>query len=154
MASPIRWTAPEFHYYDKDSRWHTILGVGTVIIVVIALLQRNFLFAIFAVIAGLLLSTWGRKAPEIRTFTLTDKELQISGGKSYAHDHSEGFTIIKAPNHPPELALKTKKRLHNWLHVIIPEALAEQIQELLLEYLPEVEYQETIGDKLGRLLRF
>lgn len=150
----IRWTAPEFHHYDKDPRWHTILGVGTVIVVALALWQKNFLFAIFAVIAGILLSNWGRKAPEIRTFTLTDKELQISGGKTYAHANSEGFTIIQAPNHPPELAIKTKERFRAWLHVIIPENLAEQIQALLSDYLPEVEYQETIGDKLGRLLKF
>jgi hypothetical protein len=154
MTTPIRWTAPEFHYYEKDHRWHVAVRIGALVILLIALWQGNFLFAVFTVIAAFLFSSWGSKPPQTRTFTLTERELHIAGGKTYPHDRSEGFTIIEAPGHPPELVIKTKERLHMWLHVIIPADLAPQIQELLIEYLPEIDYDESLGDKLGRLLKF
>ena len=150
----ITWSAPEYHHYEKHPRWH--LGVGVVfgLIILFALWQGNFLFAVFMAIAGFFVSTWGTRPPEMTTFTITEREVVIGRKKTYPFEKIEGFAIIESPGHPPELILKTKERLHALLRIIVPEEKQEQIKEFLVKKIPEIEHQESLAEHVGRMLQF
>ena len=48
----IIWQAPEFRYRHKDESWYWLTIMATAVLFLISLWQKNFLFAIFAVIAN------------------------------------------------------------------------------------------------------
>jgi hypothetical protein len=47
----ISWRAAEFHYIEKDYLWYTGIIAAGALLLVIALWQRNFFFAVFVAIA-------------------------------------------------------------------------------------------------------
>ena len=86
MDSPkkeIRWSAPEFHHYEKDVSWYWLVSIATIVVVIFALIQKNFLFAIFSVIAASLVISWGKKTPETLDFVLSESGLDIGNKKFY-----------------------------------------------------------------------
>jgi len=154
LQQEITWSAPEYHYYEKSAHWYGAVVATSGVLTLIALLQKNFLFALFAVIAGFLVSSWGRRVPQTIPFALTEKELTINNRHSYLYEKCGGFVIIEAPNHPPELVLKTQEQLHPWLRIIIPKDQEGAIRTLLLEHMQEIEYTESLGDHIARMLKF
>ncbi len=156
MDKEIRWSAPEYHYYEKDVAWYWLVVIGAIGLGALALWQKNLLFAIFIAIAALMLISWGRRQPKTLNFTLNAKGLTIDDKKIYYFENLTGFAII--PNYAEqelnELLLKTNHHLNGWLRVIIAAQRAEPIKNLLLQYLPEVEYQESLAEHISRILKF
>ncbi len=150
----IRWSAPEYHYYEKPAFWYWGVGIVFSIIIGLALWQRNFLFAIFMGIAGFLVSSWGEREPQTIDFSLTEKELTINNTKSYAYEKLAGFAIIENPGRTPELVIKSKERLRPWMRIIIPQGELEHIKTFLAAHISEIEYEESMSDHIGRMLKF
>ncbi len=150
----ITWSAPEYHYYEKGAQWHGALAVITGALALVALWQRNFLFAIFIVLAGFLVSSWGKRAPKTVPFSLREKELTINSKQTHLYEKCEGFAIIETPDHPIELVFKTRERLHPSLRIIISPEMEGEIREFLTARLPEIEHVESLGERIGRMLKF
>lgn len=152
----IKWSAPEYHYYPKDVGWYWFVIIAAMAVVVLALWQRNFLFAVFSVIASILILSWGRRPPRQIDFTLSEKGLDIEGKKFYPFENLAGFAIIQNPDNAElsELILQTKNRVGTWVRVIIANQRAEDIKKLLLKFIPEIEYTESMTEHIGRILRF
>ena len=152
----IRWSAPEYHYYRKDVSWYWLVLIVTVILVTLALWQKNFLFAVFIIVAALLILAWGRRPPQTIDFTLSEQGLNIGGKKSYGFQDLSGFVIIPNLADPElsDLILKTKSQLNAWVRIIIASQRSETIKNLLSKFLPEVEYEESLADHIAKILRF
>ncbi|HEY4475515.1 MAG TPA: hypothetical protein VJB92_02215 [Candidatus Paceibacterota bacterium] len=156
MEKEIHWSAPEFHYYEKDAAWYWLVIIGAIVLVGLALWQKNFLFAVFIIIAAILAITWGRKEPPMVDFILSEKGLDIGGKKFYSFESLEGFAIIPVRTNEElnELLLKSKNRLSGWIRIIIAAQRADAIKALFRKRLPEVEYQETLTEHISRWLKF
>jgi len=153
---PIRWSAPEYHYYRKDVSWYWLVIIVTIVLTALALWQKNFLFAVFIILASVLTIAWGRREPNVIDFTLSEKGLDVGNRKFYAYENLSGFAIIPAPEDPEleELVIKHKSRLTGWMKIIIAGQRKEQIKNLLSRHLPEIEYQESLTEHIARILRF
>ena len=156
MEKEIKWSAPEYHHYEKDISWYWLVAILGIILTAIALWQKNFLFAVFVIIAALLAINWGRRKPEIVDFILSEKGLDIGGKKNYPYESLEGFAIIELPENSElnELVFKTRGRLNAWLKIIIANQRRDAIKEMLGQHVPEIEYQESLADHISKLLRF
>jgi len=152
----IRWSAPEFHHYEKDVSWYWILGIVTIAIVIIVLIQKNFLFAIFSIIAASLVISWGKKQPDMLDFSLSETGLNIEGKKNYGFNELAGFTIIPHYENPEisELILKKKTGTGDWIKVIIATQRSEAIHTLASEFLEEIDYKESLTDHIAKRIRF
>lgn len=156
----IRWSAPEFPYYEKGRGWQVGVIVVAALVTVIALIQRNFLFAVFAVAGGFLVAFWGRRKPETLEFQLSDKGLDIRGKKFYPVETLTGFAIVERPvaegepAEPPELVIRTKSVVNPYLKMEIAKERTEEFRALLTAHLPEIEYQEGLADWIAKVLRF
>jgi len=152
----ITWSAPEYHYYEKNVSWYWIVLLMTIFFVGFALWQSNFLFAVFIIIASVLIIAWGKRPPRIITFSLSDKGLSVDEKKFYHFDSVEGFAI--SPDHMNdgfnELAIQTKGRISGWIKIIIEEEQADAIKALLTKHIEELEYTESLADHLSKLLKF
>ncbi len=157
MDKQISWSAPEYHYYEKGPRWYWGLIAIAAIIVVIALFQKNFLFAIFTVLAAILLGIWGTRTPRTFTFTLSEAGLDIGGKKFYPFDAFSGFSVISAiPESDTlgEIVLREKGVTGSWVKVIVGKDQLSEIHATLAEHLPESEHQASIAEHIAKILRF
>lgn len=149
----IKWTAPEFEYFKKTEWWHWALMVIAVILGLVALWQRNFLFLIFIVIAALVVSLLAREKPRDINFELEKRGLLINK-KLYEYRTFDSFALRQAQDELGALQFKNKERWRPYLTIPITTDQQEPIRSYLLAFLPEVEYNESAIDALSRLLRF
>lgn len=145
----IKWRAPEFHYYHKGPGWYWISVMAAIVLIGFALWQKNFLFAVFIVIAELVILNWAQRRPADTDFSLDDKGLVIGGRKVYSYDALAGFAVKDQ-----ELILKKKSKLNPYFKILISEYDAGRIKDFLAQHLPEIEYEESLIEHLARLLKF
>ena len=152
----IRWSAPEFPYYEKSPLWQWGVMTVAVLVAVIALFQKNFLFAVFAVVGGLLVSFWGKREPETLEFMLSGKGLDIEKRKFYPFETLTGFALIEGDENATvhEFVIRTKSIVNPYLKLTIPREQRERIREFLASHLPEIEYEESLTHHIAKLLRF
>ncbi|MBI4992481.1 MAG: hypothetical protein HZB99_04680 [Candidatus Harrisonbacteria bacterium] len=149
----ISWTAPEFRYVHKDVGWYWLTLIAAGIIFLIALWQRNLLFAMFIVIAEAMTIMWAKEFPKNIEFKLNRKGLQIGKIKFYGYEELSGFHILESHDRT-ELILKTKTKLHPYLKILLEDAEIPEIKELLKKYLPEIEYEESLTDAISKMIGF
>ena len=156
MEKEIIWSAPEYHHHEKGVAWHWLVIITAIVVVAAALWQKNFLFAIFAVIAAALMTSFGRKQPRTFNFKLSEKGLDIGGKFLYPYETLKGFSIVPNPDDSElsELILRTTKITNPWLRIIIAAQRAEAIKHFLAAHIPEIEYEEKLSDQIGKLLKF
>lgn len=156
MEKEITWAAPEFHYHEKDERWYWGVGIIALAIIIFALFQKNFLFAIFTAIAAVLVSIWGTRTPKEIAFTLSEKGLDIGGKKFYAYQSLSGFALLPSRDSDvhAEIILRATGRLGGWVKVAIGNDRSEEAKRMLARFLPEIEYEESVADHIARTLRF
>ncbi len=149
----LEWRAPEFPYYEKNLVWRASVIVIAIAIAVIAFFQQNFLFAVFALVGGVLILYWGHRKPEMLTFHLSEKGLDIAGRTFYPWDGLTGFVIFEGEG-DGEMIVRTNRKLNTHLKIIIPRESQEAVHEFVSAFLPEMEYEESLTDRISRLLKF
>ncbi len=151
----IKWTAPEFPFYEKGPAWYLGLFIITTIIILVALWERNFLFAVFAVVASILGVVWGKHDPRHLEFKLSEEELQIQGKKRIPLGSMAGFSIIDFDADENELIIRTKNLTDPQISIQIEKNISDDIKSLLVaSKVPEMEYNETLSDRFLKILRF
>lgn len=156
MEKEIQWSAPEYHYYEKGVAWYWLLIIIAIIVGVLALLQKNFLFMVFTALAAVLGLFWGRRQPKTVNFILNQKGLDMDGKRFYAFESLAGFALLPSYENSEisELVIKTKQQISGWIKITIASQRAEQISEFLKRNLPEIEYQESMAEHIARILKF
>src|SRR3989344_6320247 len=153
----FEWSAPEFEYHPKTISWYWLLAIAGIVIITIALLQKNFLFAIFVLIALVLVWKMGHQHPRYLDFHLDENGLTIDSGRVQPYEGMDGFAVQKIDydeNGLSEIILRRKHRLGTYLRVLIPSRHVGEVKLFLNKYLPEIEYEETLTDHISRLLKF
>lgn len=149
----IKWQAPEYHYHEKDVSWYWLVIILAIIITAIALWQRNFLFAVFTIIAGIVLLVWGHKKPSLIDFELNDQGLKI-GESFYSKDSFSDFYLIKEGGEWDKLLLKKKTKISSVLTIPTPKSEFDNIKKYCLNFWTEAELKESMVDDISSLLKF
>lgn len=149
----LSWRAPDFEYYPKDISWFWWSIAFAVAILAIALWQKNFLFAVFIVVAETMVVAWSNKPPTFFQLTLDEKGVSV-GNSFYPYSDIEHFSVLEGSGEFAEIILKNKKRLSQFVTVRIDKNLLPKAKEILLTYLPEQEYEEPLPDSLARVIKF
>ncbi len=152
----IEWQAPEFEYKEKDVSWYWIGLIIAILLLAFAVWQKNFLFAVFTVVAYLAVVYSAGQKPAVWKFTLNEKGVEIDPqkGKSiasrfYKYEEITGFDIWEK-----ELVLKTKKKISPYLKMNFPAEKEKEIKEFLIKHIPEEEYDISISDSFSKLVGF
>lgn len=156
LTKEIKWIAPEFEYFKKDITWSWLVIIVGFIVAAVALWQRNFLFFVFVIIATLLILFWGKQTPRDIEFTLDEHGLDIEKKKFYPFYDFEGFAV-KPPIRDEkftDLILKFRRRLKPYLKIRIESKNIDKYKKFINQYLPEIEYEESLTDHLAKILRF
>lgn len=157
MEKEIQWSAPEFEYHHKGHAWYWMLAIVSIILIFVALLQKNFLFAIFVLMAAILSFTMARHTPQYLNFLLNDSGIRIGDQKHYPFDSLSGFATHRVDDLEDgltEIVFAKKHRVSTHLKILAPTNRIEEIKLFLNKHLPEIEYEESLTDHISRFLKF
>lgn len=149
----IIWKAAEYEHAPKDVSWYWLIGSGAFFLLLLALWQKNFFFAVFIILAAFLVIGFGKRRPQIIDFKVNDEGIEI-GKKFIAYEGLEHFAVRSRPEHLDEIILKKKTAINPFVHVPIDSKLGEKVRALLLEKLPQEEHQESLVDLFSEWLGF
>jgi len=151
----LTWQAPEFEYRTKNVSWYWLTMILAVIIIGVAVWQRNFLFGFFVIMAEVLLLVWGNKKPELVNFEITTKGLTIAGREFYPYADIKSFAIEEDENNEwSSLQLKFHRRIRPSLQTSIPTSKSEKISKALSIVVEKVEPHQSLTESLERFFRF
>jgi len=147
------WHAPEFKYYYKEASWYWISGIIAGVLFLMALYQRNFLLAIFVVLAELTTIILAKRLPRTIEFKVDKNGIHCGKLAFYEYEGLTGFHIKKGNEEVGELIVKTNSKITPIIKINIFTKDQELIRDILKNFLDEVEYEESfldaISDKLG-----
>jgi hypothetical protein len=157
----ISWQAPEFEHHRKGVSWYWLSLIFAIVLVSLAIWQKNFLFAVFVIIAWLIVIYSSRRPPLIWNFIINEEGIQISlssnessGVKFYNYEEIYGFDIHPLPREEyKELAFKVKKKFSPYLKINFLAEDEEKIKKFLENYIPKEEYPDSLADSLSKLIK-
>ncbi len=151
----LHWEAPEFEHHEKDVSWFWGSIILAIIVLAIAVWQRNFLFGFFVVIAEILILVWSGREPAILNFELSEKGLTINGENRYTLSEIEAWSI--APDEEAEfraVKMQVARRFPSSIRVLVTAQILPQVKALLGARLNESEYEETLTETIAKFFRF
>ncbi|RJQ28899.1 hypothetical protein C4571_02555 [Candidatus Parcubacteria bacterium] len=151
----IQWGAPGFEYREKDVSWYWLSIILAVLVLGLAVWQKNFLFGLFVVIAEVLILVWAHREPLPVRFTLTEKGLLIGGHSLYRYDTIAAFSVSEENDpHFANLVMHFRKKLRPPLLVKLPREKLEEVRNVLAALIPLKESEDSFLDTLERLVGF
>lgn len=153
MQENITWTAHEHSHTDKGSDWFWALGIIAVSAAVVAVLFKNFLFALLIIIGAFTMALLSSRKPQELTFSLTPRGIVI-GDSLYPYQMLVGFWIRNREGAHPILIVDARRFMTPHLVIDLNGVDAEQVHAYLLEHLPEEELEEPLSQRLLEMFGF
>lgn len=157
MATPhISWSAPEYEFREKTPAWYWASIAIAVLCIVYALWSRTYLFAVFIVIAEVLIIVWGNEPARMVDFSLSPKGLSIDRKKTYSLSQIDHFSIEDLDHADwPNLIFHFKKAFHIGFKVHVPRPQLAEIRAILAGAgVKERDREETLIEVLEEFLGF
>ncbi len=154
MENPQKFEWKEFEHNTpkKSTDWFWYIGSGALIVVIVSIFLKNFLFAVFAIVAVFVIFALYTQTPQETDFKIDAKGIKI-GKTFYKYKEIDSFWINYNPPHKKELILELDKRLHPHVKIPIGNQDPNEIRDFLSKILEEEEYEEslieTIAERLG-----
>lgn len=149
----ITWQIEEYQHTEKGPDWFWALGVIAIAGAALAVIYHDVLFAIFIILAAVMLGIYAAKKPGIIEIAVSDAGIKI-GNYFYPYEKIKSFGIDETPdgNH---LILETKRAALPLVPVALPIALdTVALAALLKTKLPEKPHEEQLSHKLLDKLGF
>ncbi|MDO8664530.1 MAG: hypothetical protein Q7K44_03250 [Candidatus Liptonbacteria bacterium] len=151
----IEWQAPEYEYHEKGVSWYWLSIIAAIVILSVAVWQKNFLFAVFVVIAEILMLVWAGRKPREISFSLNEKGLTISGNKFYPYSAIENFSVREGRSEEwYDISLKLRHGFRHHLNIQTPLKNLAKIEVVISRHIEKVEHEDSFLDSLERLIGF
>jgi hypothetical protein len=154
----LAWTALEYEERERNADWFWALGIIVVTSSIASIIFGNYFFAALLILGGVLLGFFAIKKPDLITYELNQKGLQIKD-RLYPYVNIKSFWIQL--NTSPETNLKPLFFIHTeriFMPIItipIESEIAEDIYSIMLaQNIAEVEMKEHPSEKIMELLGF
>ena len=154
-ANAIKWTSvPHPHHKIKGQDWFWMLGIISVSIAIASILLGNILFAVLIIISAITLGMYANIPPQSHEYTIDTRGVTVDG-KLYSYKSIKSFWIDNNRYGGHALLLDIQKPLEPHLVIKINEDIdSNDIQDFLLDYLPEEELFEPFAQRLAEILGF
>lgn len=153
FPAKIKWSALEYEHHEKAPEWYWALGIITAALVLAAVILHNFLFAVFAVLAGLSVGLYGTRRPRMIRHEINSGGI-LTGNKNLNYEHIDHFWINYDPPAKKELILESKKTFSTHTVILLGNSDPEQTRRYLLQYLKEKKIEESLIAVIARVLKF
>ncbi|MEK7212733.1 MAG: hypothetical protein AAB686_03580 [Patescibacteria group bacterium] len=151
----IKWSAPEFEYRHKEASWYWTSIIITLLVLAVAIWQKNFLFGFFVVIAEVLIIVWGNRQPRMIDFLLNDKGFTVDGKKFYSWSQLGSFSTEESDSSEwADVILNFGQSFRPAAKAYLPKTRFQEIRARLGQFLSETERRESLVDSLQKFLGF
>jgi len=150
----LSWRAAEYHFAEKSVFWFGSISGVTIVLMLIALWQKNFFFAVFITVAGVMLMFFGRNRPAIHDFRIDDEGVGVGERDFYEYDKLQGFSMLQRSGRLDEIILLRDAAISPHLRIPIDSKSAVKAREILEKRIPELEHEESLIDILSDWLGF
>jgi hypothetical protein len=149
---PIQWQATEYIQHDKNGIWFVIFAVVTLGLMAFAIFViQSVTFAILIPVMAVALLTYTQRPPRLINYSLSRKGLHLND-HLYAFAEFKAFGVIR-DGAEYSIMLVPTKRFRPGVSVYFPEAVGEQLVDMLAARLPMRDLHLDIVDRLIRKLR-
>lgn len=149
----VSWRAVPFGRAERTVVWHAIIGAVALVLVGISIWQRNTFFAIFIVLAAVLVSWMNRIRPTAIEFSVDDAGVSV-GGTRYEYREFTEFSYRSGHVRLDEILLHRQSLLGSHLHLPIDAKLGANVRKFVATKLPETDYHETFIELFSDFLGF
>ncbi len=152
----ITWTAPEFEYQEHGPLWHVGVIVASALLLFIAVLQENLLFAVVIVIGSALIIALSDAKPHVNIISVSSRAVSIGNLRIYPLYELDAFAIGESGQRTPEwgkLVLRSKSRFRPLIKLPAPQGKLAQIREMLQKHLSEIPYEPSLWDEIATALK-
>lgn len=153
LSMIFRWEAKEFEKITKTKEWFWAGAILGAALLIVAIIQKNFLFAIVVFLAGFLVYIYSLKEPKKISFAITNRGVVI-GKRLYEYDNLKSFWIFYEPPRIKELSVESKKHFVPRIAMPLDDADPVKLREALIRFLPEVKQEEDLSDIIARGVGF
>lgn len=150
----IMWAAPEAEHIERSTTWYWGSMAVAIVLIAIALWQKNFLFAVFIVIAELFVFMLAGEKPKIWDFTIDERGVTIEGHKTYRYKDITLYDVHQFSDDYKELVLQTRSKVHHYIKIFIHAKDEAKIREALDKKITHGEIEVTSLEFLERLIGF
>ncbi len=151
----IEWRAEEFEYRAKDASWYWLSIMIAVVLLTIAIWQKNLLFAFFVLVAEVLMLVWGSQVPETLDFSLGKEKLRIGNRKEYSLREITEYSRMDPERDPVSFIFVFRNHFRPAVRIPVPQEKQEEVREHFREAsVKEVEHEHTLIDTLEDFLGF
>ena len=151
-AGPLlSWKVRQFENKPRSKKWYIWFFVVIAGLLAYGLFSDNFLLGILAILTALMFYLFEKREPQEFGFSITNEGI-LAQDRLYEFSSLESFWIFYEPQGRKELSLKSTKKVMPYIQVPIGDADPTKIRELLVDFLPEIEQEESVVDSLNQII--
>lgn len=153
MEESIVWIEPEYKERNRSNDWFWALGVIAVSSAVLAIIYDNYLFAVFIIIAAVILGFFAVRKPDMIEYRIDAKGLSI-GKEFYPYENLVSFTVLEKPEGDNLLLVLSKRQVVPLFSIPLGIESPEAVRKLLAAHLKEEKHTEPTAHKIMDYLGF
>ena len=144
----FNWETIEFEFKEKRKDWYWIVGIVAIVLIVIAILLQNYLFAFLIVIAAFLMINLAAKEPLSLPIEISEQGVKVYTDM-YKYESLYGFWITYNNKEEPTLLLLSDRRISPIVSISIhPRINLMDLRGYLSEFIEEKEMKESLTDRI------
>ena len=148
MQDSLKWSAPEYHHYQRSTDWFWAVGIITICIAVLAFIFNNALFGVLILLSAGILVFYTIRVPDNIDYEINNRGVVI-GKELHPYLTIESFWVETRG-----IILKSKKAIMPYIIIPIHNDDADQMAAVLREFLEEKELAEPSSHKVMEYLGF
>jgi hypothetical protein len=152
MEDSLKWQAPEYHHYQRSNDWFWAVGIITICISVLAFVFHNALFGVLILLSAGILVFYTVREPEDIEYEISQRGIAV-GKDLHPYLTLEAFWL-ETRHGEPKIILKSKKAIMPYIIIPVHEESADEIANVLREFLEEKELAEPASHKVMEYLGF
>ncbi len=149
----IIWHELEYKEKERSTDWFWALGVIAVASAVASIIFKDYLFAVFIILAALVLGFYAIRKPRLVEFKIDAKGLAV-GREFYPYDRLTSFFILEKENGEKLLLVMSKRSVVPLLVLPLGVQNAEEVRQALIARIPEEKHEEPTSHKVMEYLGF
>jgi hypothetical protein len=152
MEDSLKWSAPEYHHYQRSTDWFWAVGIITVCIAILAFVYQNALFGVLILLSAGILISYTIRIPQDVNYEINRRGVVV-GKDLHPYLTLEAFWV-ETRGGEPKLILKSKKAMMPFIIIPVHEESADEVADVLRQFIEEKELAEPASHKVMEYLGF
>lgn len=152
IIDKMEWSSPEYKHQEKSADFIWTIIVVSIVVFVLAAWFKNYLFAIFALVAGASLVLFSIKHPEEIHYAIETNGITI-GKEKYEWKKIKGFDVKKYEDYGI-LLVELDKYFLPVYSIPIPLENVSEIKESLSKVTKKLDLEESKSMKFAEKIGF